>query len=183
MSINVMFVLNTWRKCTLFSSSHACSSFLSGADPTNDPFPAMEPTLEVVPIPAMVPAPIMVLAPAWNRLKLWLFETNSDSDSGIRNYRNRNSSSSDLKKLSQHGSKHDDFRQMNVGTTLPHPCRGCRRWRRPKWMSSWLLCMRSRLVGSGQGGDLDAVSGCASKFRENRAVSKLKIGSCELWLL
>ena len=36
-----------------------------------------------------------------------------------------------------------------------------------------------RSVGSGQGGDLDAVSGCASKFRKNRAVLKLKIGNRE----
>ena len=52
----------------------------------------MEPILEVVPIPAMVPAPIMVPAPAWNQLQLRLFECNSDSDSGIGNYRNHNSS-------------------------------------------------------------------------------------------
>ena len=53
----------------------------------------MELILEMVPIPAMVSAPIMVPAPAWNRLQLRLFESNSDSDSGIGNYRNHNSSS------------------------------------------------------------------------------------------
>ena len=70
-----------------------CLLILSNsAYPTKELFPAMEPILEVVPIPAMVPAPIMVPAPAWNRLQLRLFECNSDSDSGIGNYRNHNSS-------------------------------------------------------------------------------------------
>ena len=86
MSVNHMFVLHTTRKSGLSCSSHACSSFLSGADPTKEPFPAMEPIPEVVPIPAMVPAP------AWNRLQLRLLESNGDFDSGIRNYRNHNSS-------------------------------------------------------------------------------------------
>ena len=54
----------------------------------------MEPILEVVPTPAMVPDPIMVPAPAWNRLQLRLFESNGDSDSGIINYWNHNSSTS-----------------------------------------------------------------------------------------
>ena len=93
MSINVTLVLHTSMKCTLPCSSHACSSFLSGADPTKEPFPAMELILEVVPTPAMVPDPIMVPAPAWNQLQLRLFESNSDSDSGIGNYRYHNSSS------------------------------------------------------------------------------------------
>ena len=95
MSINVMFVLHTRRINNISCSSHGFSSFLSGADPTKEMFPAMEPILEVVPIPVMVPALIMVPAPAWNRLQLRLFESNSDSDSGIGNYRNHNSSSQD----------------------------------------------------------------------------------------
>ena len=67
-----------------------CLLILSNsAYPTKELFPAMEPILEVVPIPAM----IMVPAPAWNRLQLRLFESSSDSDSGIGNYRNHNSSS------------------------------------------------------------------------------------------
>ena len=72
------------------------SSILSGADPTKEPFPAMELNPEVVLIPAMVPASIMVPAPAWNLLQVWLFESNSDSDSGIINYQNHNSSSIDV---------------------------------------------------------------------------------------
>ena len=96
MYINVMFVLHTSMKSALSCLSHAFSSFLSGADLTKEPFPAMDPNPKVVPIPGMVPAPIMVPAPAWNRLQLRLFESNSDSDSGIGNYRNHNSSSADI---------------------------------------------------------------------------------------
>ena len=65
----------------------------------------MEPILEVVPIPAMVPAPIMVPAPAWNRLQLWLFESNGDSDSGIVNVRNDESSNLDRPSLRTAGKK------------------------------------------------------------------------------
>ena len=46
----------------------------------------MELIPEVVQIPAIVPALIPVPAPAWNRLQFRLFESNSDSDSGIGNY-------------------------------------------------------------------------------------------------
>ena len=82
MSIIVTFVLHTWKKSTLSYLFHTCSFFLSGADTTKEPAPAMEPIIEAVPIPAMVPAPIMVLAPAQSWLQLRLFESNSDSDSG-----------------------------------------------------------------------------------------------------
>ena len=93
MYVNVMFVLHTSMKSAFSCLSHAFSSFLSSADTTKELFPAMEPNPEVEPIPGMVPAPITVPAPAWNRLQLRLFEFNGDSDSGIINYRNHNSSS------------------------------------------------------------------------------------------
>ena len=99
MSINVMFVLHTSKISALACSSHPCSFFLSGADLTKELFPAMVPVQKVEPIPIMVPDPIMVPAPAWNQLQLRLFESNSDSDSGIGNYWNHNSSKRDQPRL------------------------------------------------------------------------------------